>query len=54
MDEVARVNNTEKARTGLSIESARIQDLVYSSLDVVQCKTNWSELDCRDVMQAGE
>jgi hypothetical protein len=54
-DEVARVSITGlKRRIELSIETARNQDLVYSSLDVVQSETHWSELNCWDVTQIGE
>jgi hypothetical protein len=46
MDEMARVSIAElKMRIGLSIETCRNQDLVYSSLDVIQSETHRSELD---------
>lgn len=54
-DEVARVRNAELKRgTGLSTETARSQDFVHSSLDVIQCESHWSELNCLDVIQIGE
>jgi hypothetical protein len=54
-DEVARVSTAElKRRIGLSIETSRNQDFVYSSLDVIQSETDWSELNCWDVTQIGE
>src|ERR1700731_2404375 len=54
-DEVARVSITElKRRIGLSTDTARNQDFVYSSLDVIKSETHWSKLNCWDVTQVGE
>jgi hypothetical protein len=53
-DDVARVSITElKRRIGLSIETGRNQDFVYSSLDVIKSETHWSKLNCWDVTQVG-
>jgi hypothetical protein len=43
-----------KKRIGLSIETGRNQDFVNSSLDVIQSKTHWSDLNCWDVTQVGK
>jgi hypothetical protein len=42
-----------KSRIRLPTVSARIQDLVYSPLDVIQGETHGSELNCRDAIYTG-